>query len=396
MAENVFTNLHVTSGFYNAEYDSVAHDYDRKYDAEQFSAIFNGLIADGVYQHYGSGMEVKPSTSQSGGISVTVGTGRAWLNSTWTYIDALETINLTPANSTLSRYTGVVLKVDKNNRKNSIVTFDGAYSNSPQKTDVTNQLVNPSGIYYYLLAYIYVGAGISTITASNITPAIGNVSGSPTWKLNWVNHVIDPSINASYYYNQWDSQYTTWLNSIKNAWNTWFANSNSTVKTAWNNWLTSCSNAWDTYLAGKDSAWEAWLTHTDSLWSSWFGDVEYDEDGRVIGGWGTKYNWSFWYQSVKDIIDGGGDTPVGLASRVATLELLNPTRIATAVSQNQATVTITNNKITASSEIDVYTDVYKVQPRDISVSDHTLTMTFSNNHQSANLIVEVYNRNGIL
>lgn len=370
MAQNIFTNLHVSSGFFNAQYDAVAHDYDRKYDAEQFSAIFNGLINDGVYQHYGTGMEVKPSASQGGGIAVTVGTGRAWLQSTWTYVDALETITLTPANSSLSRYTGIVLKVDKNARKNSIVTFDGGYSNSPQKTDVTNQLVNGNGIFYYLLAYVYVGAGVSTITTSNITPAVGNVSGSPTWKLNWVNHVIDPSINASYYYNQWQNQYNTWF---------------SGISTAWNNWLSSCSTAWATYLAGKTTEWE-----------TWFGHVEYDSEGRVIGGSGTKYNFAYWYQAVKDVIDGGGDTPIGLASRVATLEIvqnrLRPVRVTKSLAANATSLVVTNSAISSTSEIDVYTSNYRIQPKNMSVEDSTLTLTFKATHDAATIVLEIYNR----
>ena len=47
--------MSVTYGFYNSK------NRDRRYDAIQMSSIFDGIIRDGVLQHYGTGMMVKES-----------------------------------------------------------------------------------------------------------------------------------------------------------------------------------------------------------------------------------------------------------------------------------------------------------------------------------------------
>ena len=69
----------VTSGFY----DSLNHD--RRYSSIQFGSIFDGVIQDGVFQHVGSRLMV----SQNSGMMISVGTGRAWFNHTWTYNDSI-------------------------------------------------------------------------------------------------------------------------------------------------------------------------------------------------------------------------------------------------------------------------------------------------------------------
>ena len=62
--------MSVTYGFYNSK------NKDRTYDAIQMSSIFDGIIRDGILQHVGDTMMVK----ESSGMTVHVGTGRAWSN----------------------------------------------------------------------------------------------------------------------------------------------------------------------------------------------------------------------------------------------------------------------------------------------------------------------------
>ena len=61
-----------TCGFFNSE------NGDRKYNAEQMSAIFDGIIADGVFTTIGDHMAVSAGT----GMQVLVGTGKAWFDHT--------------------------------------------------------------------------------------------------------------------------------------------------------------------------------------------------------------------------------------------------------------------------------------------------------------------------
>ena len=71
--------MSISYGFYN----SINHD--RKYNAEQISSIFDGIITDGVYHSIGNAFSVTPGTD----MSVNVASGRAWFNHTWTLNDAM-------------------------------------------------------------------------------------------------------------------------------------------------------------------------------------------------------------------------------------------------------------------------------------------------------------------
>ena len=94
--------MSITYGFYNAQ------DHDRLYDAEQVSQIFDGLIGNGVYETIGDAFIVKAN----GGMSVSVGTGRAWFDHTWTLNDAVYPVTLDNSQSIVKRIDAVVLEID--------------------------------------------------------------------------------------------------------------------------------------------------------------------------------------------------------------------------------------------------------------------------------------------
>ena len=58
----------LSCGFYNSL------DHDRKYNAEQFGSIFDGVIHDGVYMNIGGTMMVKATGAD---MTVNIQTGRA-------------------------------------------------------------------------------------------------------------------------------------------------------------------------------------------------------------------------------------------------------------------------------------------------------------------------------
>ena len=92
----------VSSGFFNASEQS--GNRDRVYSAEDFGAIFDGIISDGIFEKYPdsvydsetdtwSPFKVVPSeNSTTGHLEVVVRPGRAWFDKTWTLNDADLTI----------------------------------------------------------------------------------------------------------------------------------------------------------------------------------------------------------------------------------------------------------------------------------------------------------------
>ena len=85
--------MSLTYGFYNSNAG------DRKYDAVQMSSIFDGIIHDGVYASIGDSFAVAATT----GREITVGTGRAWFNHTWTFNDSAIPLTVSAAAAVLDR-----------------------------------------------------------------------------------------------------------------------------------------------------------------------------------------------------------------------------------------------------------------------------------------------------
>lgn len=177
----------LTYGFFNSL------NNDRKYNADQISSMFEGLISDGVFNHVGSALEVKAGN----GLSVTVGTGRAWLEDRWVKNDAIVGVQLSAASVTLSRYTAIVLRKDITNRTVSIATIDGEAAETPEKPAI----VREGDIYDICLAYVLVGPNATSISQSDITDtrADNTVCG-------WVTGIIE-QVDTSTLFAQWETAY---------------------------------------------------------------------------------------------------------------------------------------------------------------------------------------------
>lgn len=176
--------MSVTSGFF------VSLNHDRVYDATQLSSIFDGVISDGVYESYGGGLRVDPST----GMNVVVRSGRAWFNHTWTLSNADMALAIDAAEAVLNRIDAVVLEVNSESatRANSIKVVKG----TPASTAVRPTLTNTETVHQYALAYITIAAGTTAITSAMITDIRGTdacpfVSGV-------VNTITDISVPASW------------------------------------------------------------------------------------------------------------------------------------------------------------------------------------------------------
>jgi len=189
-----------TSGFFNSV------NSDRKYNAEQMSAIFDGLITDGIFDTIGDHFQVTPGND----LTVSVGTGRAWLNQTWSYNDSLYPLQLSAASPTLARKDLICIKVDKSNavRANSIVLIEGTPASTPVEPTVTDDTTN--GIYYHKLAAVTVPAGATSISAANIQNYIGLSTGTP-----YVTGIIETTA-VDELWSQWDGEFNDWWeNTIK-------------------------------------------------------------------------------------------------------------------------------------------------------------------------------------
>lgn len=185
-----------TCGFFNSE------NGDRKYNAEQMSAIFDGIIADGVFTTIGDHMAVSAGT----GMQVLVGTGKAWFDHTWNVNDAAYPLAIAASDVTLSRIDAIVLETNHSDsvRLNKLRVVQGTVASSPVKPTLTNS----EKVHQHPLAWVTVAPGVTKIAASAIENAVGT-SACP-----FVTGIIATTAIDDLF-NQWNGEFDEWFNNLK-------------------------------------------------------------------------------------------------------------------------------------------------------------------------------------
>lgn len=186
----------VTYGFY----DSLNHD--RLYNAQQMSAIFDGIINDGVFMSVGNQFHTVAGT----GMQVIVKSGRAWFDSTWTLNDAEYPLSIDAADVLLTRIDAVVLEVNSEvaTRANTIKVVKGTPASTPAKPTLTNTAT----IHQHALAYVTVAKNITAITNSMIEIVVGKTETPYVTAILQTTDITD-------LYNQWEDYFQTWFDTVR-------------------------------------------------------------------------------------------------------------------------------------------------------------------------------------
>lgn len=193
----------ITYGFFNSV------DGDRKYNAEQMSTYFDGLVSDGIFQSVGK----KFSVTAGAGLTVNVDTGRALIECHWLKNDNVLTISLDSADVQNDRKDLIVIKLDYSARTMGVEYISGAES-----------VKNTETVKYLTLAKITVPAGATAITQANIKDNRG--SALCPWVTGLVKQVDTADLFSQYEkaYEEMVQQMINWWADRRNAFDTWFNN----------------------------------------------------------------------------------------------------------------------------------------------------------------------------
>lgn len=185
-----------TYGFYNAE------NHDRRYNATHFSRIFDGIINDGVFMNIGKYLVVR----ENAGMYVTIGSGRAWFNHTWSYLDRDMVLKMEDSTMGLNRIDAVVLEVNESEevRQNSIKTVMGTPASNPVRPTLTDTEL----VHQHPLAYVYIAGDTTSISQANITNCVGT-SDCP-----FVTGILETA-NIDFVFAQWQSQWNNWVTEMR-------------------------------------------------------------------------------------------------------------------------------------------------------------------------------------
>lgn len=336
------------SGFFNSV------DHDRLYDATDISRLFDGLIRDGIFASIGDCLVVK----QSNQMNVTVGTGRAWFNHTWSYNDALYPVTIPPSEILMDRIDAIVLEINsvESVRANSIKLIKGTPASTPTKPALTNT----KEVHQYPLAYVKVGKEVTSIRQADIENCVGTsvcpfVTGIlevisieqliPQWRDILNRFVEENTANFNTWMNGEKQDYQAWLTAAKKEITDWQATSKSDYK----KWYDSIKNGYDQWFATIKAAYDAnwstfqqWENASQTEFDKWFENMK----NKLEGDLGAKLTLETeklgkekvsLIESTKTDLVGTIEAPLMLGK--ATRNLLNPTLQTT----TQNGVTCTNN-----------------------------------------------------
>lgn len=321
------------SGFFNSV------DHDRLYDATDISRLFDGLIRDGIFASIGDCLVVK----QSNQMNVTVGTGRAWFNHTWSYNDALYPVTIPPSEILMDRIDAVVLEINsvESVRANSIKLIKGTPSSTPTKPALTNT----KEVHQYPLAYVTVGKEVTSIRQADIENCVGTsacpfVTGIlevisieqliPQWKDILNRFVEENTANFNTWMNGEKQDYQAWLTAAKKEITDWQA----TSKSDYQKWYDSIKNGYDQWFATIKAAYDAnwstfqqWEKASQTEFDKWFENIK----NKLEGDLGAKLTLEAeklgkekvsLIESTKTDLEGTVEAPLMLGK--ATRNLLDP------------------------------------------------------------------------
>ena len=248
--------MSVSSGFFNSL------NGDRKYNAAQMSAIFDGLIIDGVFASIGTAFAVKAA----GGLTVNVGIGKAWFDHTWTVNDSILPMTAPEAEVLLDRIDAVVLEVNgtESVRENTIKFVKGNPSSAPSRPTLTNE----GNVHQYPLCYIYRKYGTAVINQADITPMVGTES-TP-----FVTGILQ-TISLDELLGKWQDELDRFTDARSQEVDDWIAREESDF-TAWFNKMKAD-------LQQEQTVLDQWIASEQADFLAWYNQMKDQLSGDVAG-----------------------------------------------------------------------------------------------------------------
>ena len=200
-------------------------------------------------------------------------------------------------------------------RANDIKIIKGTPASNPTKPT----MVKTNDRWQYPLAYIYVGAGVTSIRQANITNCVGT-SECPfvTAPLDKVE--IDDLI--AQWQDQWKEFYekqTTDMEETnkfwKEQWSTWFLAQTEEIQSAYLTWEAQ----WNLWYSEHTADMEATSTYWKEKWEAWFNEYTSINTAEMAD-WKQKSETEFreWFDQLQALLD--GNTAASLAKKLLELQ----------------------------------------------------------------------------
>ena len=204
----------ITSGFFNAVLDE-SGNYTPRYDASEFARRFSLYFTNGVFYGNSGAFQV----TAGGGLKLLIAPGACNIKGYEGVNEQAEELTLENADSFYPRYDAICVRLDITNKKIDFHIEKGEASASPAIPGV-DKLTRNANIYDLMLAYVYVGAGATSITNANITDCRGNSAvcgfvASTVTQLDTSTFWLQWQKAFEEYATQQETDFMTWWNGLK-------------------------------------------------------------------------------------------------------------------------------------------------------------------------------------
>ena len=179
------------SGFFNSV------NNDRVYDTTDVARFLKKFFTNGVFNN---SLQVVAHDN----MTVSVSVGQANIEGYSYELDAIKTLDIDEADSTLSRIDSVICRLDLTNRQITTMILQGNYATTPSQPSITRT----GNIYDLRLANVSVPAGATRITADMITDTrFGSDCGNVTQAV--------LSLDTADIFKQYESWFKGWFTNLQ-------------------------------------------------------------------------------------------------------------------------------------------------------------------------------------
>lgn len=200
------------SGFFDALQNS-AGVYDRTYSAADYCDNLATVIKNGVVKTAADGANDLQVTADNENMTITISTGRAWINGHYYYNDSPLVLDITTAPVANPRLDRVILRLNTATAIRSIeaAILTGTATQTPTPPDLTRN----GDIYEICIANVNVGVGVTTITndaiedtrgdnsvcgwAASVSPAVMTLLQQFVWNKTLTNNAQSVAFNIPQY-----------------------------------------------------------------------------------------------------------------------------------------------------------------------------------------------------
>lgn len=176
-------------------------EYDRVYNAEDFTAYLENLVGNGVFPNPSTQLQVRAGTD----MNVIVGAGHGWINGHKMVNTADLTLAIDSSDVLLNRIDDIIFYVDYSTREMGVEVKKG----TPASTPTAPILTRTTTRYEMCLAQISIPKQITAITTALITDTRGNSN-----LCGFVQGLIQ-QMDSTTLFAQWQSQFEAWFEAAK-------------------------------------------------------------------------------------------------------------------------------------------------------------------------------------